>query len=112
MGQIRVKKSLWDKLDRKTQEMRKVPHNGTFLNEPVLDEVTQEYVWDDHRIISEHEFIKDECLAIKPKVSDTEVTLFSKMEQKLYERIRQPRANELVKVTEEQVSPELTLRPR
>ena len=111
MGQIRVKKSLWDKLDRKAIEMRKVPYNGTFLNEPVLDEVTQEYVWDDHRITSEHEFIKDECLAEKPKVSDTDVTLFSKMEQKLYERIH-VKVEEPVKVTEEQVSPELTLRPR
>ena len=111
MGQIRVKKALWDKLDRKAIEMRKVPYNGTFLNEPVLDEVTQEYVWDDHRITSEHEFIKDECLAEKPKVSDTDVTLFSKMEQKLYERIH-VKVEEPVKVTEEQVSPELTLRPR
>ncbi len=110
MGQIRVKKDLWDKLDRKAIEMRKVTYNGTFLNEPVLDEATQEYVWDDHRITSEHEFIKDECLAEKPKVSDTDVTLFSKMEQKLYARIRR-KVEEPVKVTEEQVSPELTLRP-
>ena len=110
MGQIRVKKDLWDKLDRKAIEMRKVPFNGTFLNEPVLDEATQEYVWDDHRITSEHEFIRDECLAVKPLVSDTEVTLFSKMEQKLYERIH-VKVEEPVKVTEEQVSPELTLRP-
>lgn len=111
MGQIRVKKDLWDKLDRKAIEMRKVLYNGTFLNEPVLDEVTQEYVWDDHRITSEHEFIKDECLAEKPKVSDTDVTLFSKMEQKLYERIHR-KVEEPVKVTEEQVSPVLTPRPR
>lgn len=111
MGQIRVKKDLWDKLDRKSQAMRMVPHNGTFLNEPVLDEATQEYVWDDHRITSEHEFIKDECLAEKPKVSDTDVTLFSKMEQKLYERVH-VKVDSPVKVTEEQVSPVLTPRPR
>lgn len=110
MGQIRVKKDLWDKLDRKAIEMRKVPFNGTFLNEPALDEVTQEYVWDDHRITSEHAFIKDECLAEKPKAGDTEVTLFSKLEQKLYER-NHPKVVEPVKVTEEQVSPVLTPRP-
>lgn len=110
MGQIRVKKDLWDALGRRAKAMRMVPYNGTFLNEPVLDEATQEYVWDDHRIIPEHEFIKDECLAVKPEVSDTEVTLFSKMEQKLYERVH-PKVEEPVKVTEEQVSPELTLRP-
>lgn len=110
MGQIRVAKATWDKLDRKAQEMRKVPFNGTFLNEPVFDEATQEYVWDDHRITSEHAFIKDECLTIKPQVSDTEVTLFSKLEQKLYERAH-PKVVEPVKVTEEQVSPELILRP-
>lgn len=111
MGQVRVKKVDWDKLDPKAQEARKAIINGTFLNQPALDESTQEYVWDDWRVTDDHTFIIEECKKLRPTKSDTEVTLLDLMDEKLYSRkhgdVKVP-----VTVTEEQVSPELILRPR
>lgn len=114
MGQVRVKKVDWDKLDPKAQEARKAVINGTFLNHPVLDESTQEYVWDDWRITEDHDFILEECKKLKPTKSDREVALLELMDEKVFARKqareREPRLP--VTVTEEQVSPELTPRPR
>lgn len=114
MGQLRVAKAVWDKLDPKAQEARKAVVNGVFLNQPVLDELTNEYVWDDHRLTEDHEFILEECKKLKPTKSDREVALLELMDEKVFARKqareREPRLP--VTVTEEQVSPELTPRPR
>ena len=112
MGQVRVAKAVWDKLPLKAQEARKTVENFTFLNEPVLDESTQEYVWDDHRITEAHSFIIEECRKLKPTKDDTEVSLRALMEEKLYVR-KAPKERvgvelpDPVIVTEEQVSPTL-----
>lgn len=116
MSQIRVSKDVWDKLPEKAKEARKAVANFVFLNEPVLDETTQEYVWDDHRITDEHMFILEECRKLKPTKDDTDVSLRELMDEKLYNRkLAQDRVDvelpEPVKVTEEQVSPVLTPRP-
>ena len=112
MGQVRVAKDIWDSLPLKAQEARKAVANYVFLNEPVLDEVTQEYVWDDHRITEAHSFILEECRKLKPTKDDTEVSLRVLMEEKLYTRkISKERVGmelpDPVIVTEEQVSPTL-----
>lgn len=111
MGQLRVAKDVWDKLDPKAQEVRKAVVNGVFLNQPVLDELTNEYVWDDHRLTEDHDFIMEECKKLKPTRDDTEVILLELMDEKVLarKRAREPRLP--VTVTEEQVSPELTPRP-
>lgn len=112
MGQVRVAKDVWDKLPLKAQEARKAVENFTFLNEPVLDESTQEYVWDDHRITEAHSFIIEECRKLKPTKDDTDVGLRVLMEEKLYAR-KAPKERvgmelpDPVIVTEEQVSPSL-----
>lgn len=112
MGQVRVAKAVWDSLPLKAQEARKAVENFTFLNEPVLDEVTQEYVWDDHRITEAHSFILEECRKLVPTKDDTDVSLRVLMEEKLYTRkISKERVGielpDPVIVTEEQVSPSL-----
>ena len=112
MGQVRVAKDVWDSLPLKAQEARKAVENFTFLNEPVLDEVTQEYVWDDHKITEEHTFILEECRKLVPTKDDTDVSLRVFMEEKLYARkISKERVGmelpDPVIVTEEQVSPSL-----
>lgn len=84
MGQIRVPKDVWEKLDEKAKEARKVVENGVFLNEPVLDETTQEYVWDDHRLTEDHDFIMEEVKKLKPVKADTREKLIEKLEEKVY----------------------------
>lgn len=111
MGQVRVAKDVWDKLDDRAKEACKSVVNGVFLNEPALDEATNEYVWDDHRIIDDHTFIIDECKKLKPKKADTDVGLRDLMDEKVRARVKiiSPEINmdSPVIVTEEQVSPPL-----
>lgn len=86
MGQIRVAKDVYEKLDDKAKESRKIWANNTFLNEPAFDEATQEYVWDDPRINDEHSFVMEECKALKPKKADKEEDLRVAIEEKLRTR--------------------------
>lgn len=103
MGQIRVAKDVWDKLDGKAKEGRKIVFNNVFLNEPVL--IDDEYVWDDYRITSEHTDVLEECKKYKPTKNEK----LEDIRDKIQEKVRVKR--ELVQVTEEMVNQPLELRP-
>ncbi len=84
MGQLRVARTIWDALDEKAKSARTVVENNTFLAIPVLDEETDEYVWDDHRLTSEHETILEDVKKLRPAKASKVEDLIADLETKVY----------------------------
>ena len=81
MAQIRVPQTEWEALNVKAQKARICWANLTFLNEPVL--LDGHYVWDDHRIIEDHEFIMSEVKKERPTGSDKDSDVLARVQAKL-----------------------------
>lgn len=84
MAQIVIPQAEWEGLPVKVQAARKLWTNGVFLNEPAL--INGNYVWDDHRVTADHQFILDECKSQK-STTDSAAVVVAKLEQKLYDRL-------------------------
>lgn len=108
MGQLRVAKDEWDKLDDRVKEARKMRFNDVFLNDPALDETTNEYLWDDPRLTEDHTFVLEECRKDKPTKSEKADKVLERISQRVEGR---KGSREPVRVTEEMVNQPLELRP-
>lgn len=81
MAQVRVPQTEWEALNVKAQKARTCWANLTFLNEPVL--LDGHYVWDDHRITEDHEFVMSEVRKERPTASETEPVVLARVQAKL-----------------------------